>query len=169
MEIKVKKFFSSKIFIGIACFILGVMASQLSMKSRLHTQVLTDTERDERFPVTPDDFDHQKLIDAFKGLDKNMQDMHQDLERELGWGDMQISGIERKEDDKFVYYNIPLSAKEKNHELKVSVKDGMISIKEVTPNSESERQFSIDPELDATKADVQTLKDRITIKIPKRK
>ncbi len=163
-----KKFFSSKIFIGIACFILGVIACQLYLKSRVHTQILTETERDERFPVTPHDFDQQKLMDAFKGLDKNMQDMHQDLERELGGGDMQISGIERKEDDKFVYYNIPLNAKEKNHELKVSVKDGMISIKEVTPHSESERQFSIDPGLDETKAEVQTLKDRITIKIPKR-
>lgn len=169
MEIKVKNFFSSKIFIGIACFILGVLANQLYMKSRVHMQVLTHKEMDERFPVTPDDFDHQKLMDAFKGLDKNMQDMHQDLEREFGGADIQISGIERNEDDKFVYYNIPLIANEKNHELKISVKDGMISIKEVTAHSESERQFSIDTELDETKAQVQTLKDRITIKIPKRK
>lgn len=160
-----KKFFNSKLFVGLICFAFGVLVNHLYTKMNFHTQVLSDSEREERFPINPDDYDHDKLMDAFQNLQKGMmKDFDQSMQM-----NMKITGVERKEDEKFVYYEIPLNASEKNHELKVSVKDGMISIKEMTPNSESERQFSIDPELDETKADVQTLKDKILIKIPKRK
>lgn len=158
-----KKFFSSKVFVGIVCFILGAVASHLYTQVEFHSQVLGEKERDERFPVKPEDFDHEKLMDAFSNFDKSMQSFENDFQKE-----MQVTGVERKEDDKFVYFEIPLNANEKNHELKVSVKDGMISIKENTPNSEAERQFSIDPDLDGNKADIQTLKDKVLIKIPKK-
>lgn len=163
-----KKFLSSRVFVGLICFALGILANHLYTRMSFHSQTLADSEREERIPVTPEDFDHDKMMDAFQSMEKKLQDMHQSFEKDFE-RDMQVSGIERKEDDKFVYYEIPLNANEKNHELKVSVNEGMISIKENTPHSESERQFSIDPGLDETKADVQTLKDKITIKIPKRK
>lgn len=150
------KFFTSRILIGIVCFALGFLTNHLMTRINFHSQVLDDSERDERFPVNPDDFDHDKLVDVFKTMEKSLQQ------------GMQITGVDRKEDDKFVYFEIPLNASEKNHELKVSVKGGMISIREMTPNSESERQFTIDPDLDETKADVQTLPDKIRIKIPKK-
>lgn len=164
-----KKIFNQKFLIGLVCFILGFslgfLANHLLTKTSFHSHELTDSEREERFPVKPEDFDHNKMLDTFRNL---QQDMEKDIDDDMKM-DMKVTGVSRREDDKNVYFEIPLNASEKNHELKVSVKDGMISIKEMTPNSESERQFSIDPDLDETKADVQTLKDKITIKIPKRK
>ena len=160
-----KKIFNQKVLIGVVCFALGFLFNHLLTKTSFHSQVLSDTERDERFPVRPEDFDHNKMMETFKNL---QQDMEKDIDTDMHM-EMNISGVNRREDDKFVYYEIPLNASEKNHELKVSVKDGMITIREMTQNSESERQFSIDPELDETKADVQTLKDKVVIKIPKRK
>lgn len=155
-----KKFFSSKIFVGMLFFALGFLANHLMTKTHFHSQILSEREREERFPVRPEDMEDEKLMDVFQNAQKHM---YQDMQM-----DMHITGVNRREDDKFVYYDIPLNASEKNHELKVSVKDGMISIKEVTPNSESERQFTIDPDLDETKADVQTLKEKVSIKIPKK-
>jgi hypothetical protein len=164
-----KKFFNQKVLIGVVClvlgFSLGFLTNHLLTKTSFHSHELSDSEREERFPVKPEDFDHNKMLETFKNLQK---DMEKDLDSDMQL-DMKVTGVSRREDDKFVYFDIPLNASEKNHELKVSVKDGMISIKEMTPNSESERQFSIDPDLDDTKADVQTLKDKISIKIPKRK
>lgn len=160
-----KKILRSRFFIGVVCFLLGFFVNHVLTKTHFSSQLLSDKEREERIPVTPEDYDHDRLVQAFQNMQNGMlKDFDDSFEI-----DMHVSGVNRKEDDQNVYYEIPLNDKEKNHELKVSVKDGMIEIKEVTPNSESERQFSIDPDLDETKADVKTLKDKILIKIPKRK
>jgi hypothetical protein len=156
----VKKILNSKIFVGIICFCLGFLANHYLTKLVFHSEEIK-TADNEHFAVNPDDFDKDKMMDAMKRV---QQDMMKDAD--IG---VEIKGVDRREDDKFVYYDIPLNANEKNHELKVNVQDGMISIAENTPNSQSERQFSIDPGLDETKADVQTLKDKISIKIPKKK
>jgi hypothetical protein len=148
----VKKFFTTKIFVGLICFCLGFIASHLFSKANFHSE-LSSSERSERFPVNPDDFDHDKMLDAMQRIQNDM---------------VKDEGVNRREDDHYVYYDISLNGREKNHELKVNVKDGMISIAENTPNSQSEREFSIDPGLDETKAEVQTFKEKISIKIPKK-
>jgi hypothetical protein len=115
------------------------------------------------FPVNPDDFDHDKLLDAARKMEQQMIKQNGVLAPEL-------TGIERREDEQFVYYDIPLSANEKNdHELKVDVKNGVISIKEHSENTESVREFSIGPGLDESRANIINSNDRISIKIPKLK
>lgn len=162
-----KKFLTSRLSIGMICFILGFLIHLLYTKTEFHKQVLSDSERDERIPVTPEEFSPEKMMEAFSSMDRDMAEMQRSLEEDFNTG-IKITGVERKEDDKFVYYEIPLKASERNHELKVTVKEGMISIRELTPNSESERQFSIDPGLDDSKAEVKTLQDKVLIKIPKK-
>lgn len=166
-EINVKKVFTSRIFIGTVCFILGAFMHHLYTKLEFNSQALNGTEREERIPVTPEDFSPEKMLEALSSMDRNMADMQRSLEEDFSNG-IKITGVERKEDDKNVYYEIPLNASEQNHELKVTVKEGMISIREMTPNSESERQFSIDPGLDDSKAEVKTLQDKVLIRIPKK-
>lgn len=156
-----KKFFYSKIFVGLICFCLGFLTNHFLTKLNYQSSAVSEPNSKDRFAVNPDDFDHDKMFDAMKRIQQSML-----KDAEVG---VEITGVNRREDDHFVYYDIPLNANEKNQELKVSVKDGMISIAENTSNSQSERQFTIDPDLDETKADVQTLKDKISIKIPKRK
>lgn len=162
-----KKIFTSRPFIGTVCFILGFLMNHYYSKTEFHSKVLSDSEREERIPVSPDEFSPEKMMEALSSMDRDMAEMQRSLQEDFG-NSMKITGVERKEDDKNVYYEIPLKANERNHELKVTVKDGMISIRELTPNSESERQFSIDPGLDETKAEVKTLQDKVLIKIPKK-
>ncbi|MGZ3788870.1 MAG: hypothetical protein ACXVLQ_10120 [Bacteriovorax sp.] len=155
-----KKIFNSKIFVGLVCFCLGFLANHFLPKLTHRSLELGEEARVDRFPVNPDDFDHDKMLDAMKRM---QQDMIDGGERAF-----EVTGVNRREDEHFVYYEIPMNENEKNqHELKVSVKDGMISIAENTKNTQSERQFSIDSGLDETKANVETLKDKILIKIPK--
>ena len=147
-----KKFFYSKAFIAIIFFCIGFLSNHYL--SKLSAPKSSEIAAD-RFPVDPNDFDHDKMLDAIK----RMQD-------QTGAG-LSVGGVDRREDKDFVYYDIPLKPNEKDHQLKVKVKDGMISISENTPNTESEREFSIDQGLDESNAQVITDKDKVCIKIPK--
>jgi hypothetical protein len=158
---KMKKIFYSKVFIGFICFILGFAMNHYLTKIHFHSEIISESDSRNQFPVNPDDIDHDKMLDAMSRLQRDMM-------KESGAG-FEIAGIDKREDDANVYYDIPLNANELNRKLNVNVKDGMISLSETTGHSESERQFTIDPGLDETKADVQVLKDKVSIKIPKKK
>ena len=150
-------FLRSKLFIGLVFFCLGFLANQILANLQVRHSEITATNPRDRFAVNPDDFDHDKMLDA-------MNRLQQDMMKEAG---PVIAGVNRREDDKYVYYEIPLNARELNRELKVSVKDGMVSISENTKNAQSEREFSIEPGLNEAQAEVLNLKDKISIKIPK--
>lgn len=155
-----KKFLNSRVFIGVICFILGFMVNRYLMKEYFKEDLIRQKASRDQFPVNPDDFDHDKMIDAMSRLQQNMM-------KENGLG-IEIAGVDKHEDEAFVYYEIPLDADDLSKKLNVTVKDGMISVSEKTGHSESERQFSIDSGLDEVKADVQVLNDKISIKIPKK-
>lgn len=158
-----KKLFYSKIFIAISCFCLGFLTNHYFTKisQRLMVEVSGLNSSRDRIPVNPDDFDHDKLLEAARK-------MRREIINQAGHEGKEVRGVERREDDEFVYYDIPLNDQEKNdHQLKVKVNEGMITITEHTKNSESVREFSIEPGLDESKAEVIYLKDRISIKIPK--
>lgn len=158
-----KKFFYSKIFMGISCFFLGFITNNFITKiaQQITFEVFGDRAQTDRIPVNSDDFDYAKLMDAAQKLQREMleQARHQGFE---------ATGVERREDDLFVYYDVPLNEKEKNErQLKVKVERGVISLTEHTKDAEKLREFSIGPGLDETGAVVMNLSDRITIKIPK--
>lgn len=156
-----KNFFYSKIFVGIVCFSLGFLANHFFARSAVPMRALDQTTVADQYAINSDDFDHDKILEAMKSMQQNMMGAQAN--------NLEITGVNRREDDHFVYYEIPLNDKEKNQgELKVNVKDGMISIAENTRNTQSERQFSIDPGLEDSKANVITEKDKILIKIPKK-
>ncbi|MBY0412609.1 MAG: hypothetical protein K2Q18_00515 [Bdellovibrionales bacterium] len=125
---------------------------------------------EERFPVNPNDFDQKSMLDTIKRMN--------DEENSLSaFGNMgELAGVSEREDDKFVYYDIPLKGRDgNNHKLNVEIKNGMIKISEdvkssgdTTMETSSERMFSIDPTLNADKAEVMNEKEKIVIKIPKK-
>lgn len=150
-------------------------------------------ENSDRVPVHPEDLKGEDLLDAlhrdmlermgkraddFPGRDQmiNPHDdfSHSDSEIDsYGLKDFLVQDINRREDDKFVYYELPLlNEKGEKIELKVEVKNGIIEIveKSVGANhqSESSRSFSIEPGLKEDRAQVINEKDKIVIKIPKK-
>ena len=158
-----KKLLESKAFLAITFFFAGFMVSHGINKINFEKQSAHFSHNEERVPVTPEDLEHDKLIDVFGKMQKQMLEQSEDqFSYDLG-------GVKRSEDEKYVYYEIPLMGEASNKELKVNIKDGMISISENSKNSQSQREFTIDPGLDEANAVVNNEKDKLNIKIPKKK
>ncbi len=136
----------------------------------------------ERVPVHPNDLSQHDLMGA---LHKDMLDR---LEKERG-GDEDLppdfaligpssrDGLSpfytRREDDKFVYYDLSLNSENGvKKELNVKVNNGMVEVteKSTSENSafESTRAFTIEPGLQNDQAQVLNEKDKVVIKIPKK-
>ena len=156
-----KKFFYSKLFIGILCFCLGLVTNHLA--SKISRPNIVEIQND-RFPVDPNDFDHDKILEAVKKMQQGMID--QDI-----IATPKISGVNQHEDKDYFYYEISLKPDKAHSEMKtsVTVKDGMINISEKTAHSEEEKTFSMAPGLDGDKAKVIYENDKIIVKIPKQK
>ncbi len=154
-----KKIFNSKIFIAIAFFCLGFLVNQGLRNYHAATSI-----PDSRFPFNPEDFE----LDVKKApkilLDDNFQ------------GASTVGLLSKREDATTVYYEIPLKENlGDKHKMNVDIKDGVIKISEELKSDEhgsietsSERIFTIDSNLDSTKAEVINEKDKIVIKIPKK-
>lgn len=158
-----RKFLESKTFYAITFFCAGFMLSHGINKLNLEKQSTHLSKMDDRTPVTPEELEHDKLVDAFGKMQQQMMDQSVD---QFGFD---LGGVKRSEDEKYVYYEIPLMGEISNKELKVNIKDGMISISENSKNSQSQREFTIDPGLDEANAIVNNDKDKLNIKIPKKK
>ena len=156
-----KKFFYSKLFIGLFCFCLGFLTNHFF--TRVSKANIVEIQN-ERFPVNPNDFDHDKMLEAVKKMQQGMID--QDI-----IATPKLSGVNQHEDQDFFYYEIPLKADATQSEKKtsVTVKEGMINISEKTADSEEEKTFSIASGLDGDKAKVIYENDKIIVKIPKLK
>lgn len=164
---KLKKLFNSKIFIAIIFFILGISVNHFS-KIGFHFK--SDKIEDGRIPLSPNEIDDEKLAEYFRARQNPFHDRAQD--------DLVIEdvGPSRREDDQFVYYDIKID-KSSNNKLSVEVKDGLIHLKSLSNNSAQgssfsssmEQVFSIDSNLDDKKAEVLNEKEKIVIKIPKKK
>jgi hypothetical protein len=153
----------NKFFIAVIFFCLGFWSNHLLVKSKM--SVVAEEARPERFPVDPADFDHESMLET--------------IARMKAQGEIGASGlgeITQREDDKNVYYEIPLKGQDGNtHKLNVEIKNGMIKISEdvssVSDNimeTSSERMFSIGPGLVGDKAEVINEKEKVIIKIPKK-
>lgn len=159
----------SKILTALTFFILGYMSNGLF--DRVRDPGPVNVEGVERYPVNPDDFDTRRMIEAIK------ESKTGEWEQPIDSGASIIGEITQREDDKFVYYEIPVNqSANTNHELKVEVKEGFIRIAEIskstgeaTIETNAERMFTIDPSLDSALAEVLDQKNKVLIKIPKRR
>lgn len=143
-----KMFLRSKLAIGIIFFFLGFGTNHLLTK--IYYRAALEVEQ---VSINPDDFDHDKLMDAARKMKQEMT----------------TEGVERREDDRYVYYDILLSARERSDsELKVNVNNKIITIIETTQDVESTREFNIEPGLDEGQAEVLHSKDKVSVKIPKK-
>jgi hypothetical protein len=168
-NLPMKRLFTpNKFFIAIIFFSLGFWTNHLLVKNRglsFNTMTPIVQKDNERFPIDPSDFDQTSMMNTIKRMRE---------EGELGASGM--GEVAQHEDDKNVYYDIPLKGLDgSNHKLNVEIKNGVIQISEdvkaegdAIVQTTSERMFSIDPSLDGDKAEVINEKDKVTIKIPKR-
>lgn len=167
-----KNFFNTKLFIALIFFCVGFLANHLLVKLVPHpiSTAQTRPEASERFPVDPDDFDQEKMLETIQEMQKDGEGM----ESAMGLG-----SIVQREDEVFEYYEIPLKDhRGSNRKLNVEIKNGLVIIKEEMEKqqgnsfseSSSEQMFSLDSRrLDIDRAEVQNEKDKIIIKIPKKK
>jgi len=164
-----KRLLNPKFLIAVCFFCLGFLTNHLLVKFSPPKNL---ARHEERIPIDPNDFDQKSMLDTIARMQQGMQnDMQEDM-MDMSGG----IGVDQREDDKFVYYDIPLKGSDgNNHKLNVEIKDGMVRIKEDTDSQQSghvqmssERMFSIDPNLDSNRAEVINNPDKITIKIPKK-
>ncbi len=169
-----RKLINTRIFIAVIFFCVGFLTNHLLVKF-VHNPTTRLTELaagpEDRFPVDPDDFDHNKIMETIKRMEAGVG---QDMESAMGGPAI----IAQREDDKFEYYDIPLRGHDgANRKLNVEIKDGLVRVKEDTKNkdenslseSSSERMFTLDPRrVDIDRAEVLNEKDKIVIKIPKK-
>lgn len=164
-----KRLFNTKFFIAVIFFCIGFLTNHLLVKVR---GVPVIAHNEERFPVSPEDFDHNRMLETIQRMTEG-----DDLRVEDSMMGASIVGeISQREDDKNIYYDIPQKGHDGvNHKLNVEIKNGMIKVSEDLKSSgdarietSSERMFSIDPGLDSDKAEIINEVDRIVIKIPKK-
>lgn len=143
----------------------------------LHRDMLSRMGREERAEIEELNEELKKAHDRFQLTpDQNFHDS--DLsspfeEESYGLKQFLVQDINRREDSKFVYYEVPLvNEKGEKLELNVVVKDGMIEITEKASGQnhqmESTRTFSLEPGLIESRAQVINEKDKVVIKIPKK-
>lgn len=159
-----KRLWESRFFIGVVCFIAGVLLSYLYFhKTPNHLS-------DERIPIGPHD---QIFSDRlFDHTDQVTEEEHGDDSSLFGLG----INMNRREDDRYVYYEFPMGTNDQGKtELKVEVKDGMIHVQQISKeesehsqvSSSSEQMFSVDSNVNANRAEIIQEKDKVVVKIPK--
>lgn len=158
------KFFNSKIFIAVIFFCLGFLVNH-GFNKLLFTQRVSL----ERFPVDIDDFDHEKIMETM------LRESQSKASRFHGASTLGM--IDKNEDDKNVYYEIPLNEDlGENHKINVEIKNGFINISEKFKDNSngnietsSERVFSIESHLDSSRAEIIHNKNKIIVRIPKKR
>ncbi len=146
-----KRIFNIKLFIAVTFFCFGFLTNHLLVKISQSPSIIHPEE--ERYPVNPEDFN----IAGFSGAST-------------------LGMISERQDENNVYYDIPsIGADGSSRKVNVEIKDGMIRINEDVKDqrqgvfeTSSERMFTIDPSLDADRAEVINQKDKIVIRIPKK-
>ena len=170
-----RKFLTTKLFIAITFFCLGFLSNHVLVKF-VHNP--TTQVRDafagpeDRFPINPDDFDHDKIMETLEKMERTSE---QGMESAMGGPGL----IAQREDEMFEYYDLPLRGNDgSDRKLNVEIKNGIVVVREVITNqgadsiseSTSERMITLDSSrLDVDRAEVLNQKDKIVIKIPKKK
>lgn len=166
------KFTKSKLITAVLFFTLGYMANGLfGFVRETAGGGPVNVEGVERYPVNPDDFDSRKMIEAMRESSPNEPTLPRDSGASI------IGEITQREDEKFVYYEIPVNqSANTTHQLKVEIKEGFIRIAEISKSTgedivetNAERMFTIDPSLDSALAEVLEQNNKVLIKIPKRR
>ncbi len=174
------------IILIIFCYSLGFLTHWMLFKYK-ENKFSFETQED-KMPVHPKDLRPEDLMDALhrdmldrmgKSSDRDFNFHHNfsnqdqiDENHSYGLKQFLVEDINRSEDEKFVYYEIPLLNEEGERvELNVSVKEGMILISKKSTGEnhqmESTRSLSIEPGLIASEAKVIQEKEKIVIKVPK--
>ena len=170
-----RKILTTKLFIAVVFFCVGFLTNHLLVKF-VHNPTTQIQEAfagpADRFPVHPEDFDHDKIMETIENMDRTSP---LGLEDPLGGPGV----IVQREDENFEYYDLPLKAHDgSDRKLNVEIKDGLVIVKEVSKiktedsfsESTSERLITLDSNLlHADQAEVLNQKDKIVIKIPKKK
>jgi hypothetical protein len=165
---KIKKFLSSRLVVAVLFFLVGFYLNVYLNHKNSVSNISQNIE--DRVPVNPTDFDIDKMHDSFA---KNLNDEVESEDSNVI--DLTAFNLtpNRKEDDLFVYYEIPLQKNSKNNKLNIEIKDGFIHLKsdskDQSMSSSMEQVFSIDSNLDDKKAEVLNEKEKVVIKIPKKK
>ncbi len=168
-----RRFINTKIFIAIIFFCVGFLTNHLFVKFIHNPTRLAELAAgpEERFPVDPNDFEHERIMETIKKMENNGS---------LGMESVMADNaqITEREDEKFEYYEIPLKGHDgTNRKLNVVIKDGLVRVREESSNknensmseSSSERMFTLDPRrLDIDRAEVINEKEKIVVKIPKK-
>lgn len=194
------RFLQSRVLIGLICFVFGLAAmfatqkvtdkrtAQLQSPPSLKAdnssgmEQLLDNFYDDRF------FDHSN--DPFDQMRKMREKMMKQFEQPQIGGDVfdswyqkkfgggNVGEVKRREDDKFVYYEISVKGLNKE-KLNVKVSNGQINISGQTEtksetgssstllSSSFHRSFPVPAEVDANKVQMENTDDRIVIKFPK--
>jgi hypothetical protein len=165
---KIKKILNSRLVVAVLFFLFGFYINvYLNHKNTINS---VSQVNEDRIPVNPTDFDIDNMHDSFA---KKMND--EVVEDDSNLIDLNAFNLtpNRKEDDLFVYYEIPLQKNAKDNKLNIEIKDGFIHLKsdskDKSMTSSMEQVFSIDSNLDDKKAEVLNEKEKIVIKIPKKK
>ena len=168
-----RKFINTRVFIAIIFFCVGFLTNHMLVKFVHNPARLVEMSAgpDERFPVNPNDFDHDKIMETIKKMENQAG---RSIESAMGGSSI----IAQREDEKFEYYDIPLRGHDgANRKLNVVIKDGLVRVTEDSisndshslSESSSERMFTLDPRrLDIDRAEVLKEKDKIVVKIPKK-
>jgi HSP20 family molecular chaperone IbpA len=127
-------------------------------------------------PGFNDAFEDDDAMDPFVQMQRMQQEMMRGMAPGGGLG-QRAGEVQEREDDQFVYYDIHVKGVDQN-KLKVNIENGQISISgEIIfiPEGEQEggmvskfhRTFPAPPQTDAEKVQVESSKDKITLKFPK--
>jgi len=191
-----KRFFYSRISLGVVCFLLGIGTLYFFEKYIVppkQTQSMQSFKNlDPLFDQFYNDSFFSKSFDPFD----NMRQMRERMEKQFeipkegsgifdSWFKKRFGGgnaeeISKREDDDFVYYDVKVDGLDQE-KVNVSVTNGLLSIsgkiekKAQSGNSENilessfQRSIPLPSNVDSEKVQMEQGKDKVTVKFPKLK
>jgi HSP20 family molecular chaperone IbpA len=194
----IMKFIRSKVFVGLAGFALGLgtmfVTQRLNERAAGGTQAASSTKAQNHLPMESiDDFNRGVFSADSDDPFEQMRRMQGRLFKQFNqppiggafgsWRPMPFSSndvgeIKRREDEKFVYYEIPIKGLKKE-KLNVKVSGGQIHVSGQTENKSDDgssstfltssfhRSFPVPADVDANKVQMENASDRLVIKFPK--
>jgi HSP20 family molecular chaperone IbpA len=152
----------SKALIGLSGFALGLATMFVAQKTFLQKPAPQPV----RFGNDPF---AGAFLDPFQQVRQMQQQMQEQMMNLQSGAEAGLS-FQRREDAKFVYYEIPVKNLNKE-KLKVRVADGQIDISGQTEDAYSSsrfrQSFPVPAEVDAQKVQMENTADKLIIKFPK--
>lgn len=182
------KFLRSKFFVGLAGFAFGLGTMFVTQRvTRLvsgSTQSVPSlkAQNDSSMEKAIDDFNNNSFFDKSDDPFEQMRRMQgrflKQFDHPMPFSSNDVGEIKRREDEKFVYYEIPIKGL-KNEKLNVKVSDGQIHISGQTETKSDDgsssafltssfhRSFPVPSDVDANKVQLENTSNQLVIKFPK--